>query len=28
LPWLAGKDLEAVMGQSLCAWIGWNFDFD
>ena len=28
LPWLAGKDLEAVMGRSLCAWIGWNYNFD
>jgi predicted TIM-barrel fold metal-dependent hydrolase len=28
LPFLAGKDLEAVMGRSLCAWIGWNYNFD
>jgi predicted TIM-barrel fold metal-dependent hydrolase len=24
LPWLAGGDLERVMGQALCDWIGWE----
>jgi predicted TIM-barrel fold metal-dependent hydrolase len=24
LPWLAGGDLERVMGQGLCDWIGWE----
>lgn len=24
LPWLAGADLELVMGRALCAWIGWD----
>lgn len=24
LPWLAGRDLELVMGQALCEWIGWH----
>ena len=28
LPWLKGKDLEDVMGRSLCAWIGWDYRFD
>jgi predicted TIM-barrel fold metal-dependent hydrolase len=28
LPWLAGNDLEDVMGRSLCRWIGWNYRFD
>ena len=28
LPWLAGKDLEWVMGRGVCNWIGWNFSFD
>ena len=23
LPWLAGADLEQVMGQAICAWLGW-----
>jgi len=27
LPWLKGKDLEDVMGRSLCEWIGWNYEF-
>jgi predicted TIM-barrel fold metal-dependent hydrolase len=28
LPWLGGRDLEDVMGRSLCAWIGWNYGVD
>jgi hypothetical protein len=24
LPWLVGLDLERVMGQALCDWIGWQ----
>jgi predicted TIM-barrel fold metal-dependent hydrolase len=24
LPWLAGRDLERVMGQAVCDWIGWQ----
>jgi len=24
LPWLKGRDLELVMGDALCAWIGWE----
>ena len=24
LPWLAGEDLDLVMGKALCAWIGWD----
>jgi len=24
LPWLAGRDLERVMGAALCDWIGWQ----
>ena len=27
LPWLRGRDLEWVMGRSLCRWVGWNYDF-
>jgi predicted TIM-barrel fold metal-dependent hydrolase len=27
LPWLAGEDLEDVMGRGLCQWIGWNYKF-
>jgi predicted TIM-barrel fold metal-dependent hydrolase len=27
LPWLAGKDLEDVMGRGLCAWIKWDYKF-
>jgi hypothetical protein len=27
LPWLTGKNLEDVMGRSLCEWIGWNYNF-
>ena len=23
LPWLKGRDLELVMGEALCHWIGW-----
>jgi len=23
LPWLAGADLEQVMGKAICAWLGW-----
>jgi hypothetical protein len=25
LPWLRGRDLELVMGQAFCDWIGWKF---
>jgi predicted TIM-barrel fold metal-dependent hydrolase len=28
LPWLAGRDLELVMGRGLCRWIGWDLSFD
>jgi predicted TIM-barrel fold metal-dependent hydrolase len=24
LPWLKGRDLELVMGDALCAWLGWQ----
>ena len=24
LPWLAGRDLELVMGRAVCDWIGWR----
>jgi len=24
LPWLAGRDLDRVMGQAVCDWIGWQ----
>ena len=24
LPWLQGADLELVMGQAFCDWIGWQ----
>lgn len=24
LPWLSGRDLELVMGEALCNWIGWD----
>ena len=24
LPWLSGRDLELVMGEALCKWIGWD----
>ena len=24
LPWLKGADLELVMGQAFCDWIGWD----
>ena len=24
LPWLKGRDLELVMGQAVCDWIGWD----
>jgi hypothetical protein len=27
LPWLKGRDLEDVMGRSLCGWIGWDYKF-
>lgn len=27
LPWLKGRDLEAVMGRSLTEWIGWDYKF-
>ncbi|MBR1146841.1 amidohydrolase [Bradyrhizobium sp. AUGA SZCCT0431] len=26
LPWLKGADVEDVMGRSLCAWIGWDYE--
>jgi hypothetical protein len=22
--WLKGRDLELVMGQAICAWLGWQ----
>ena len=25
LPWLAGRDLERVMGGALCDWLGWSY---
>ena len=27
LPWLAGQDLEKVMGRGLAKWVGWDFKF-
>jgi hypothetical protein len=24
LPWLKGRDLDLVMGEALCNWIGWH----
>ena len=24
LPWLAGGDLDLVMGRALCEWLGWQ----
>jgi predicted TIM-barrel fold metal-dependent hydrolase len=24
LPWLKGRDLELVMGEALCNWVGWQ----
>jgi predicted TIM-barrel fold metal-dependent hydrolase len=24
LPWLKGRDLELVMGQAVCSWLGWK----
>jgi hypothetical protein len=24
LPWLAGRDLELVMGDAVCAWLDWK----
>jgi hypothetical protein len=24
LPWLKGRDLELVMGQAVCNWLGWK----
>jgi hypothetical protein len=24
LPWLAGRDLERIMGSAVCDWIGWR----
>jgi hypothetical protein len=24
LPWLKGNDLELVMGQGVCDWLGWQ----
>jgi len=23
LPWLKGRDLDLVMGEAVCNWIGW-----
>ena len=23
LPWLRGRDLELVMGEAVCNWLGW-----
>jgi hypothetical protein len=23
LPWLKGRDLELVMGEAVCNWLGW-----
>jgi hypothetical protein len=25
LPWLAGRDLERVMGGALCDWLAWSY---
>jgi hypothetical protein len=24
LPWLQGRDKELVMGDAVCAWLGWK----
>jgi hypothetical protein len=24
LPWLRGRDLELVMGEAVCDWLGWQ----
>ena len=24
LPWLKGRDLDLVMGEALCNWVGWR----
>ena len=24
LPWLSGDDLQLVMGEALCEWLGWE----
>jgi hypothetical protein len=24
LPWLKGRDLDLVMGEALCSWVGWR----
>jgi hypothetical protein len=24
LPWLKGRDLDLVMGEAVCDWIGWK----
>jgi hypothetical protein len=24
LPWLKGRDLDLVMGQAVCDWLGWK----
>jgi hypothetical protein len=24
LPWLEGRDLELVMGEAVCNWVGWS----
>jgi hypothetical protein len=24
LPWLSARDKELVMGEAVCAWLGWD----
>jgi hypothetical protein len=24
IPWLKGRDLELVMGEAICDWLGWR----
>jgi hypothetical protein len=24
LPWLQGRDLDLVMGDAICGWLGWK----
>jgi hypothetical protein len=24
LPWLSGRDRDLVMGDAVCAWLGWT----
>jgi hypothetical protein len=24
LPWLKGRDLDLVMGEAVCNWVGWS----